>query len=196
MTGPLVAEVVPGESGRSVTARLTLDAGVEVITFRALGSGPPLGANEDAMVTMALLPAMRMGRRLQVQGEISPTLLGRTAEIEAYFHGWDPNYQVIDVEAQRRRTAVGPAPPGLLTASFFTGGVDSLFTVLAGEQEVDELVYVHGFDVPLGNTTLRKTVSESIRRTAHELGKPLVEVETDLRSFSDGVLSWGVYHGA
>src|SRR2546430_360740 len=42
----------------------------------------------------------------------------------------------------------------------------------------------------LRETRLRERVADALRRAAQELGKPLIEVETNLRAFSDSYVSW------
>ena len=81
-------------------------------------------------------------------------------------------------------------------AAFFTAGVDSFYTVLRHLDEIDALVYVHGLDVALEKRGLRGGWSGGIRRAADALGKPLLEVETDVRRLSDAIIGWTAYNGA
>jgi hypothetical protein len=75
--------------------------------------------------------------------------------------------------------------------------VDSLHTFLKHEQEITTLVYVHGFDVDFNDDTLRKKVSDALRAFAAKTGKSLIEVETNLRDFTDQYGDWGEkIHGA
>jgi len=58
------------------------------------------------------------------------------------------------------------------------------------------LIFVHGFDITLANRSLRAQASRAAREVARELGKNLIEVETNLRSFSDSLVNWDQYHGS
>ena len=93
----------------------------------------------------------------------------------------------------------GPARPGGPSAdgwgvASFTAGFDSYFTALKHRHEIDTLIFVQGFDVPLDELRLR--VVSAVRRAADALGKRLVEVETDLREGSGRHCRWDLYHGA
>jgi hypothetical protein len=91
----------------------------------------------------------------------------------------------------------GHAPPNAHVASFFSGGVDSFYNALKHVREIDDLVFIHGFDVPLWDTALRGLVSSRLHEAAGELGKPLLEVETNLRTVLDPYTHWNLQsHGA
>jgi hypothetical protein len=81
--------------------------------------------------------------------------------------------------------------------AFFTGGVDSFYTLQQHRQEITHLIFVSGFDVPLHRSAARELVTRELRRTAQEIGLPLIEVETNLREFSNSLsFSWEDQHGA
>jgi hypothetical protein len=80
---------------------------------------------------------------------------------------------------------------------FFSGGVDSFYSVVRHADELDTLIFVHGFDVPLANATLRERVAAELRAAATALGKRLIEVETNAREFLDRFGNWGTHtHGS
>ncbi len=90
----------------------------------------------------------------------------------------------------------GDVPPVRGSACFFTGGIDSFYTLLKRRDELTALIFVHGFDVSLTNAALLDTISAAMRQVASAFGKPLIEVKTNLREFSDRYVSWEYYHGA
>src|SRR5574337_867736 len=49
-------------------------------------------------------------------------------------------------------------PTGRKVAVFFSGGLDSFYTLLKRRNEIDSLVFIHGFDIPLENVALREQV--------------------------------------
>lgn len=146
----------------------------------------------DALLILALPAAMRRGERLRVEAEVSGRLLENLDALQAVYHGWDPGLQPIGVEAAPR-TAPTPAP-GRPRALAFTGGVDSFYSLLQDPDLVP--VFVHGLDVPLRRKALRKLVAGRLKGACAELGRPLLEVETNLRSFSDRWLRWNLAYGA
>ena len=83
------------------------------------------------------------------------------------------------------------------SGAFFSGGVDSFYAALRYREQIDDLIFVHGFDIPLsGREDLRRQASEMAREAADALGKDLVEVEADIRSFSNRFVGWDKYHGS
>ena len=62
--------------------------------------------------------------------------------------------------------------------------------MLQHREEITHLIFVHGFDIPLGNPLERERAAASVRDVAVELGLGLVEVETNLRQFGQAHISW------
>jgi hypothetical protein len=137
---------------------------------------------------------MKLGRPLRVAGAISPRLLNTLPAIQQIFRSWDGGCRLTPVEAVPRQQPESAA--GANRACFFSGGVDSFYTVLKRREEISQLIFVHGFDIPLKAPQLRANVSSAIHRAAAELGKTVIEVETNLREFSDRYVSWEHYNGA
>jgi hypothetical protein len=112
---------------------------------------------------------------------------------------------VIEVE-----TPLQPRRPNKLSprvGCFFSGGVDSFFTVLhqgsevgryeqAGERAIDDLVLVWGFDLPLERKDELTKLSASLSTAAAQLGKRFFAVGTNLRETQHRKLAWGrLSHG-
>jgi hypothetical protein len=154
------------------------------------------GANPDALVAAALQPAMVVGEALCVEGSVSSRLLSSVPTIQDVFESWAPSrFHPVTVVAPARPSNASDSSSGV--AAFFTGGVDSFFTVLTHADELDALVFVHGFDIALEATAHRQRVAVALRAAADQLGLPLLEVETDVRAFSDDYVDWrDEYHGA
>lgn len=190
-----VAEARPGW----VMIRVKLDDRLYRLTFRS-GSDCLGGADGAALLALALLPAMRRARALSLGAPVSPRLLASLPTIQEIQHCWDRHSAEpigllpLEVDAPVR-PPVEPSPDRGV-ACFFTAGVDSSFSVLKHYEEVTSLVFVHGFDVPVRDVELRNMVADGVRQAAHALEKPLLEIETDLREFSEGHVGWLDYHGA
>jgi hypothetical protein len=93
---------------------------------------------------------------------------------------------------------------GSSSAAFFSGGVDSFYTLLRNVQRypasdarsIQHLVLVHGFDVGLDDSGLFAQVEREARRAADRFGRNLLTVATNARAVTGGV-DWGRYgHGA
>jgi len=153
-----------------------------------------LGEGADAFLAIGLVPAMALGVPLRVPGRVSSRLLGGTVRIQQIFRLWFDQLRVIEVEAAGRAER---GPRGERVGAFFSGGVDSFYAALRYREQIDDLIFVHGFDIPLsGHQALRRQASEMAREVADALGKDLVEVEADIRPFSNRFVGWGKYHGS
>jgi hypothetical protein len=158
-----------------------------------LPAGPVAVAGET-LLSSTLFPAMREGRVLQIGSPVSPRLLAHAPTIQEIFRSWSVGSQEIAIEATPGEIATGS--PGRGVGCFFTGGLDSFYTALKHKEEITHLVFVYGFDVSINDLGLRAKVSQSLREVSENLHKPLIEVETNLREFSDRYVDWDFYHGA
>jgi hypothetical protein len=148
----------------------------------------------DAFLAISLLPAMKMGLPLHIEGAVSPKLMNHLFTVQEIFHGWYPGLKMTAVDAD---STTRGAMPGGEVGAFFTGGVDSFYTLLKHQDEIAGVIYVHGFDIWLKDEPLRRRVAAELKAIACEMGKPLVEVETNVREYTDRYLDWGTHaHGA
>ncbi len=175
-------------SGDEVRISLRIGSESRVATYAC--RDVPLDPNPDAGLAAALAIAMGSASSLDVPDGVSRRLLGASEAIQRMLAAWDP--ALLPVEVRSGDGGASPAADATArgTAAFFTGGVDSFYTVLTRRAELDALIYVHGFDLPLEDKDKRKLVSASIRGVAAELDLPLIEIETDLRSVSDDICGW------
>jgi hypothetical protein len=99
----------------------------------------------DAFLVSTLLPAMRQGEELEIDPNlpISPKLLRNVYQLQEIFHSWNPReLKIIPIKA-----TTSPAQslnPGVM--SFFSGGVDSTYTLLKRATEISHVVFMLGFD--------------------------------------------------
>jgi hypothetical protein len=178
-------------SPRAASARYEVAAGAQRV---AIAASEELGHGLDALLALGLLPAMKLGLPLQIPGEVSPRLLDGTKRIQGIFRLWLSDLRLVSVEAGLRREGAR-ADGGV--AAFFRGGVDSFYTLLSHREQITDLIFVHGFDIPLsGQEELRRRASEMAHEVAAALDKRLVEVEADIRSFSDRHIPWSHYYGS
>jgi hypothetical protein len=181
----------PRDDGELVSARVRTPQGLETIEFATPGIPPSLGA--DAYLAATLLPAMRAGLALEVQGPVSPRLLRALPAIQDLFHYWSRRFRVVPVDASDVQP---PESAGEEAACFFSGGVDSFFTALTQREEYSTLVFVDGIELGLQRAGLDEQVHGALREAAAELGKKLLVVRTTARAFSNRFVRWEWYHGA
>jgi hypothetical protein len=149
----------------------------------------------EPFVCLSVIPAMRTGEHVAVHGgPVSAKMLAGVPRVQAQYAKWYPELKVVPFDALPQTTSPGHDARGV--GCFFSGGVDSFYSVLQHADEVDTVIFAHGFDVPLANTNLRDRVSTQLRAAAGALGKRLIEVETNAREFLDPFGNWGKHtHG-
>ncbi len=154
----------------------------------------PVASGAETFLAAALVPAMKLGADLRIPGRVSPRLLSAIPKIQDILHTWYYPYlqkTAVAVEAQQPHPSILSGDVGC----FFSGGVDSFYTLLKHREEITKLIFVHGFDIRLDDGLLRAKVSGVLRTVASEFQKPLIEVETNLRTFSETYAGWELYHG-
>ncbi|HEX4439958.1 MAG TPA: hypothetical protein VH854_07785 [Thermoanaerobaculia bacterium] len=146
----------------------------------------------------ALLPlAATLREPIRMEAPVDPMLHRGACEIGAIWRDWYPWLGPIEIEAP----AAPELPPGPETGAFFSGGVDSFYTVLRGLEETGrlrptELVLVAGFDVRLDRDPARRRRRDRLARLAKSLGLRLVEVSTNLKETRIAAAHWNdLSHG-
>lgn len=155
-----------------------------------------------------LLPhAFKTGQEVILEGPVDAELLRNAHELMEVWARWRPDRRPVRVTAEQAEnpapgSGVAPARTGL----FFTGGVDSFFTLfhhdaMAREhpewrmRPADDLVYVQGFDIPLAHAEALAAKRMMLERVAADTGATAVVLATNLRE--TGLRQpWGpVMHG-
>ncbi len=149
-----------------------------------------LSANPDAAFVAALPVAMGLASALAIPPGVSPGLLRASWTIQEMLAIWNPALRPLEVSAPPADAGSGPrAGAGRGTAAFFTCGVDSFYTVLQRREQIDAVVFAHGLDLAAEDPK-RGLVSATFREAAARLGLEAIELDTDVRTFSDPVCDW------
>lgn len=151
-----------------------------------------------------LLPlAAHTGESLRVPLPVDRPLLANADWLMRIWHTWYPNLTVVPVEAEAAEGAPDTGP--VRGVSFFSGGVDSFFTVLrcrdtappAERAPIDDLITVWGFDVPIDRHDAFARLRDRHETVARALGKQLIDIATNVRSTRWGCTQWAhAGHGA
>lgn len=163
---------------------------------------PPLAA-ADPFLPLLTVAAMKRGiPRVVLDGPVSPRLLETVPRIMDIFVRWG---EATGIPMRRVVIEGQPMPAvrrGTASGAFFSGGVDSFFTLLRNRdrypptdcRHVRHLIVLHGFDVPL-DAPLFQEVQEQAEATAHEMGARVVVLRTNARAALRGV-DWNHFaHG-
>ncbi len=146
---------------------------------------------------MALLPlAFERGEPMRICAPVDPVLLRNAEEIQRIWSEWFPPLKPVRIIVER--LAESPPAGGGKTGLFFSGGVDSFFSLLrlagsAGDgRGIDELIFVWGFDIPLQNREAFGNKLKTLSQISAESGKDLIPVVTNLRRTRLRKLDWGM----
>jgi hypothetical protein len=147
-------------------------------------------ADASPFAAALLLPSMKLGEDLVVQGSMSERLHAGMTEIIRIVADWGIGLKPISVVADE---LVPDAVNSGASATFFSGGVDSFYTFLTHRDDarpLTHLLLVNGFDIDPSNPALWNATTAHIRDIAAEAGATPVEIETNVRSLTDPILSW------
>ena len=161
--------------------RVSADVGDMNVWFR-IPPGVAAAETGDAFLAVALIPAMALGAGLDLTAlpPISSELLGRLGDIQDIWTSWNPLMHRIDVRANQRPSSAVTMSGG---AAFFSGGVDALFTALERRADLDQLVFINGFDFNM-TADVFAVARARVARQAALLGMPLVAIETNWIDFT------------
>jgi len=135
-----------------------------------------------------LLPlAVCIDEPLEITVPVDRLMYENIRELMYIWQGWYPELPLVEIRADVADGAPEPERPK--TAQFFTGGVDSLFTALRHTRsftpdtpfEIDDLITICGYDIPLGNAENFAGRYARQQRFAAEMGKGLIDVYTNAR---------------
>lgn len=134
----------------------------------------------DALVLSTLVPAMRAGSTLRLPHDVpvSSRLVAALPAIQRIYCNWNVRLHPVALDA----TTYEPEGEGAGIALFYAGGVDSSYSLIAHEGELDALVTVLGFDMHMDEEEM---AASRARNTAfaRSLGKEILFVESNHRGF-------------
>jgi len=154
----------------------------------------------NPFVAALLIPAMSLGQTLRVEGEISPKMLLGAERFMEIMNKWRPEYRPIKIEAAQ---SDGTIKNGRNIGMFFSGGVDSFYTLLKNEntklpasEKISHLLFVHGFDISLDDHKLFIMALKGVEAAAKEYNRQIIQVSTNVRYITSNILDWEMYFGS
>jgi hypothetical protein len=183
-------------SRESVSIKAELRPGTQQYNIFFHSNDIPLTNNPEALLAVGLLPAMKTGRTLVADGIISQRLFNATESIFEVL--LSQRHLCLPLRRVRIKNLIPGAakpPKEKRVGIFFSAGVDSFYTFLKHQEEITDLIYLHGFDVALTNYNRSKKMSDIIRKIGLQFGKRVIEVKTNVRSMLRRYLSWRYGHG-
>jgi hypothetical protein len=150
-----------------------------------------------------LLPlAASLNEKLRIASPVDPTLLANVSRVSAIWRSWYADLSIPEIDAEL--DGVAQIAEKERTASLFSGGVDSLFTLLRdrptaapGERRpITDLITVWGFDIPIDDLTAFVRLRDRHRALADSVGLEFIDVATNIRMTRWREASWGyLAHG-
>ena len=141
-----------------------------------------INTSAELFLSVVLLEAMISHRNIEVSDEISvsPTLLKNLEKLQRIYHLWNHLLKPIEIHA----TYLKEPKPQTGSASFFSGGVDSSYTLCANFESISHLIVLSGFDT-LEKPEQWAQLVDKHQTVAAALNKKLICVESNITEFND-----------
>jgi hypothetical protein len=177
------------------TAKVEIGAGLRSRSVFFRTRDAVLTPSPESLFCLGLLPSMKLGADFRLGAPLSPRLLGAAARLSDIYCSWHADFSQASLLGAE--PAVTLPCPGKAVATFFTGGMDSFYTLLKHRDEITHVIFVHGVDVGLRDLKLRRQVSDMLDRVGQEFGVGVIEIESNIRGFFEyHHIDWEVGHGA
>ena len=188
----LYASQESGPDGTRRTMRLGSipDSKDVEIFFDLIGTMAPQPVVLDGFVFGIIFYAMSLGQDLHVHGAMSFDALASLHEFQEAWHLWKPRkYKIITIFPEEIVEYL-PQRNGDKALAAFSGGVDSLFSILRHNTKKlgnasyplhHSVLMVHGFDVPLSSPQMLEALRLRTRPFLDELNLKLLTIRTNLK---------------
>ncbi|MFZ2340220.1 MAG: hypothetical protein WAW07_10935 [Bacteroidales bacterium] len=136
----------------------------------------------DPFVAAALLPAMLNAETIEVGNglSVSKRLKSNLYHLQEIYHSWNPELKMIEIDSDFTHSNETPVNKGAV--SFFSGGVDSMYTFLKQQNDLTHVIYINGFDFFEDESVSEMAISRN-SRFVHSFGKKLIPVATNFYHF-------------
>jgi hypothetical protein len=185
---------VRGRSQSCGSSHVSARLGLRRVWFRS--NDVVLEPSVEGFGSLALFAATHRRQRLHISQAVDAEWYAHVQQLipwwEQWWHYRAQVPQVAGFESSDRAPVAART-----TGLFFTGGVDSFFSLLHADQHPKVLVYVHGYDIPLRDRTRMNAFEPSFRAVAAAFGLESVVIQTNLREHPIlKRLPWERFHGA
>jgi hypothetical protein len=141
----------------------------------------------DTFAAAMLVPAMFQNERLQIDPPLSPSLLFNLPRLRDIFHDWHPGLSRCEIQA-----TAGPAAakaPTNRAATFFSGGVDSFYTLLKHRRRgelpapLTHVIFMRGIEKPLDFARGVEASQQRAEQIAAAAGVRCITGESNIRTY-------------
>lgn len=168
-----------------------------------------ISVSGNAFIAALLLPSMVTGEVLNIDGTVSPNLYKSLDTIQDIYKCWEPALHRIEVIPSSLASKSSTHRDQKTAASFFSGGVDSLYTLLTNVKkeenriqssaQIKYLLLARGIDISLGkeHDPNYEAALRNANTVAGELNKKVLSLSTNIKDLLDLFVPWGLLgHGA
>ncbi len=138
-----------------------------------------LEPSAEAFASPFLVQALHGRVELPVDAPLDAEWLANTGELLPIYHRWwgYPEHHPVRCTGEVHLDA----PAGRSKGLFFSGGADSLHSLLHVDDGFEALVFIHGFDIAIDAAGRVAPWEKSFRELAEQAGKRAIVVRTNLR---------------
>ncbi|MCF8261483.1 MAG: hypothetical protein K9J12_11970 [Melioribacteraceae bacterium] len=189
-----VKDISSSDSGHKITFDVFVNSRKFPLYFKS--NDVELTPNPEVFLALTLLAGMELKYKIEFDGEVSNKFMRAMPAVQSiyaqsYIHR---QYKHVDLSNIGSRADEENLAQGV--GAFFSGGIDSFYTLLKNQEEITHLIFINGFDVTLGKSSIEEKTSELIRACGKEFGKKVIEIETNLRDFMKTYVSFPIHHGS
>jgi hypothetical protein len=141
--------------------------------------GPGPAGIADPLFATLLISAMALGEELRIEGPVSAPLIDAVRkQLIPVLLRWHPRLRQIPLEIESV-TPVSSTADGGAVACFFSGGVDSWYSLAGSRDSISHLVHIHGFEIAASEEAIWRRAHEEVREIARQHDKRLIPVSTN-----------------
>jgi hypothetical protein len=171
--------------------RVSANAGGAPLWFES--SDIDLRPAPEAFGSALLIPSLNNGSSLTIDNPVSGKWLSNIEQLLDFYHEWWGYRRLMPVTLG---PAIAKTAKVKRAALFFSGGVDSFFSLLRYKQPLEFLVTVQGFDITLKDDTRMAALTSSLKIIAAETGLKPIIIRTNVREHPEfNKTSWESTHG-
>lgn len=144
-----------------------------------------------------LIPSMRLGQDLIIEGSVSKKCIQNLQEIMDIFLSWNLPLKLKRINIIANTVAEDTVSP-FGVGGFFSGGLDSYYTFLKqkeGDDPIEYFILIKGFDIDHRNPKLWEVTETNVYEIAQDEGTKVLTIETNVRQLIEPIVWWGFGHG-
>jgi len=141
----------------------------------------------------AMIPVgMFLKESIEVEGVVSTHFYKNIPAILETVTGWNKGFSPVKIEVSTLKKDTIKAK---YTGCFFSGGADSYYTYLKNKKKITNLIFVHGFDIKIGDKDLYTKIENNIATIADSENVSLTRIKTNIREIYEEYFDWDLVHG-